>query len=60
MMAEALRLCAERWPESAVDLSAQAHLASFYARHGFTSVSDAYLEDDIAHVDMRRDAPAAA
>jgi len=60
LMAEALRLCAERWPASAVELSAQAHLASFYGRHGFTSVSDAYLEDDIAHVDMRRAAPVAA
>lgn len=58
MMAEALRLCAERWPEAAIDLSAQAHLETFYARHGFVTISDAYLEDGIPHLDMRR-APAA-
>ncbi len=55
MMAEALRLCAERWPEAAIDLSAQAHLETFYRRHGFVTISGAYLEDGIPHLDMRRE-----
>jgi ElaA protein len=38
-------------------LSAQAHLTDFYARFGFTVAGPGYLEDDIPHVPMRRDAP---
>ena len=56
LMAEVLRLCAERFPGAAIDLSAQAHLEVFYRRHGFLPVSDIYLEDDIPHLDMRRQA----
>ena len=56
MMVEALRFCAERFAGHAIDLSAQAHLTGFYARHGFTPVSEPYLEDGIPHLDMRRPA----
>ncbi|WP_244492658.1 GNAT family N-acetyltransferase [Aureimonas sp. AU22] len=58
LMGEALRLCSECWPEAAIDLSAQAHLETFYRGHGFVTISGAYLEDGIPHLDMRR-APAA-
>lgn len=37
-------------------LSAQAHLADFYARFGFTVAGPGFLEDDIPHVPMTRDA----
>lgn len=56
MMGEAMALCARRFPGAPVDLSAQEHLVSFYARHGFSPVSPSYLEDGIPHVDMRRPA----
>ncbi len=56
MMIEALRYCGERFVGRAIDLSAQAHLTGFYARHGFTPVSECYLEDGIPHLDMRRPA----
>lgn len=36
-------------------LSAQTHLTAFYAGHGFSPVSETYLEDGIPHVDMLRD-----
>ncbi|HLW62251.1 MAG TPA: GNAT family N-acetyltransferase [Flavobacterium sp.] len=39
---------------SEITLSAQAHLQFFYNKHGFVTVSDAYLEDDIPHVEMQR------
>lgn len=39
-------------------LDAQAHLARWYARFGFTEASDVYSEDGIPHVTMLR--PAAA
>lgn len=59
LMVEGVRFCRETYPGHPIDLSAQAHLVRFYERHGFTCVSDAYLEDDIPHVDMRRPADTA-
>jgi len=35
-------------------LGAQAHLADFYAAHGFVVASPVYDEDGIPHVTMRR------
>jgi ElaA protein len=56
LMAEGLRRCAAAWPGRAIRLSAQAHLRRFYGRHGFRAVSDEFLEDGIAHVQMQRSA----
>ena len=36
-------------------LAAQAHLADFYGRHGFTADGPEYLEDGIPHLPMRRE-----
>ncbi|WP_250006128.1 GNAT family N-acetyltransferase [Actinoplanes sp. M2I2] len=38
-------------------LEAQAHLAGFYARFGYTRTGPEYLEDGIPHIPMRREAP---
>ena len=57
LMAEALRRCEETWPGAANRIGAQAHLQGFYGRHGYRTVSEVYLEDDIPHVDMERPAP---
>lgn len=47
--------CAElAFPGVAIRISAQAHLAAFYAEAGFVSVGVPYLEDDIAHIEMLR------
>jgi len=35
-----------------IKISAQAHLESFYSRHGFVATGDAYLEDGIPHLSM--------
>ncbi|WP_185985420.1 GNAT family N-acetyltransferase [Aureimonas mangrovi] len=56
MMEAAVARCTELHPGEAIVLSAQAHLQNFYAAHGFIPASGAYLEDGIAHVDMRRPA----
>lgn len=56
LMREALKACAERFPEAPVFLSAQAHLQRFYDSFGFKPVSEEYLEDGIPHVDMVKDA----
>jgi ElaA protein len=57
LVRQALAHSAERWPQRAIRISAQAHLQPFYRRHGFRTVSEEYLDDGIAHVDMRRSEP---
>nr|WP_310615604.1 GNAT family N-acetyltransferase [Pantoea cypripedii] len=54
LMIQALQACQQHWPQHPQFLSAQAHLQSFYGRHGFVAVSDVYLEDDIPHIDMQK------
>jgi ElaA protein len=47
-----LAVIARTWPNTDVTISAQTYLDSFYKSHGFVPVSDPYLEDGIAHIDM--------
>ncbi|MGF1721571.1 GNAT family N-acetyltransferase [Vibrio kyushuensis] len=49
----ALANCQTLWPGQSITIGAQEHLANFYASHGFTKISEMYLEDDIPHIDMR-------
>ena len=52
LMERALASCAEHWPGTGVDLSAQAHLVEFYASLGFVVTGEVYDEDGIPHKDM--------
>jgi ElaA protein len=54
LVREGLAQCERCWHGQPISISAQAHLQRFYARHGFQTVSDEYLDDGIPHVDMRR------
>jgi ElaA protein len=56
LIAEALRRCDATFPGRRNRIGAQAHLQAFYGRHGYESVGDIYLEDDIPHIDMERPA----
>ncbi|EKO3441741.1 GNAT family N-acetyltransferase [Vibrio fluvialis] len=56
LIREALEQCQSLWPNQAIEIGAQEHLSEFYARHGFVRTSSTYLEDGIAHVDMKRGA----
>lgn len=56
LMEHALQTIAQRWPGLPVYLSAQAHLQAYYGRYGFAPVTEVYLEDDIPHIGMRRNA----
>jgi ElaA protein len=47
-----LAACSELFPNNKLKISAQEHLEAFYNQHGFTRVSDMYLEDDIPHIAM--------
>ncbi|MCG9558249.1 MULTISPECIES: GNAT family N-acetyltransferase [Vibrio] len=53
LLKEALTSCEVFWPGTTIDIGAQQHLESFYKSHGFKTISEMYLEDDIPHVDMR-------
>jgi len=40
------------WPEHAIRIGAQSHLAAFYSSLGFVADGEPYLEDGIEHVHM--------
>lgn len=44
------------FPGRGIRISAQAHLARFYAGYGFSTVGNEYLEDGIPHIEMHRPA----
>ena len=47
-MQESLKL----YPNQNIKISAQEHLRKYYEKHGFSQVSETYLEDDIPHIAM--------
>jgi ElaA protein len=59
LLAEGVAGCVAAWPGQGIRISAQAHLQRFYGRHGFQTIGEPYLEDNIPHVQMWR-APAFA
>ncbi|NTW88890.1 MAG: GNAT family N-acetyltransferase [Desulfobulbaceae bacterium] len=44
------------FPAVGIRMSAQAYLRDFYESFGFRVVSDEYMEDDIPHIEMLREA----
>ncbi len=55
LVVQGLKHAGENWPDVPVYLSAQAHLQGYYRKHGFEVVGEAYLEDGIPHIGMRRE-----
>jgi ElaA protein len=54
LIREALARMQACWGEQPIQISAQAHLADFYAQHGFVVQGDVYDEDGIPHIAMLR------
>ncbi|MET4693413.1 GNAT family N-acetyltransferase [Endozoicomonas lisbonensis] len=54
LLAEAVRLSEETFPDSDIYLSAQAHLQSYYGGCGFVASGELYDEDGIPHIAMFR------
>lgn len=54
LMREAIAAVEKRHPGEPIAISAQSHLQKFYGSLGFEVISEEYLEDGIAHVDMLR------
>ncbi|MGX7195884.1 GNAT family N-acetyltransferase [Enterococcus olivae] len=45
----------EEYPGQTIEIGAQAHLQNFYGQFGFQTCSEEYLEDDIPHIDMKKE-----
>ncbi len=54
LMEEGIARSTRTWPGKPIRIAAQQRLEAFYASLGFRTVTDPYLEDGIAHVDMVR------
>ncbi|TWX63719.1 GNAT family N-acetyltransferase [Colwellia demingiae] len=54
LMTEGITRCQQHFPNENIKISAQQHLKAYYQQHGFTQVSEMYLEDDIPHIAMIR------
>ncbi|MDG2129679.1 MAG: GNAT family N-acetyltransferase [Fuerstiella sp.] len=52
LMRQSMDFCRDRFPGTAIRLSAQTHLQPFYAAHGFMTVTPEHLIDGISHVEM--------
>ena len=52
LMHQCLHQLLSIWPKSAIRISAQQYLASFYTNFGFQQTSEVYLEDGIPHIEM--------
>lgn len=54
LMREAIAGIRENFGEESITISAQQYLQKFYESQGFAQTSDMYLEDDIPHIEMKR------
>lgn len=54
LMQQAVQAVQEYFGEKQITISAQLYLKKFYESHGFTQTSEMYLEDDIPHIEMKR------
>ncbi|WP_418497784.1 GNAT family N-acetyltransferase [Flagellimonas sp.] len=52
IMEASLSTIEERFPDTAIEISAQSYLIKFYTELGFERLGDEYLEDGIPHVRM--------
>ncbi|WP_269241013.1 GNAT family N-acetyltransferase [Flavobacterium limnophilum] len=55
LMREAIAGIKNHFGESKITIGAQLYLKKFYESHGFVQTSEMYLEDDIPHIEMKRE-----
>jgi ElaA protein len=55
LMREAISGIKNHFSESKITIGAQLYLKKFYESHGFVQTSEMYLEDDIPHIEMKRE-----
>lgn len=54
LMKEAIEAIKTEFNETNITISAQLYLKKFYESQGFNQTSETYLEDDIPHIEMKR------
>lgn len=54
LMEHSVKAVEDLYKTGNITISAQAHLQRFYNKHGFETVSEEYMEDNIPHVEMTR------
>jgi ElaA protein len=54
LMQVSIEAIKEKFNEIKITISAQEYLKNFYESHGFIQTSEMYLEDDIPHIQMKR------
>jgi ElaA protein len=55
-MRQAMAGIATYFHSTRITISAQLYLQKFYESHGFVTIGETYLEDDIPHIEMLCDA----
>lgn len=55
LMREAIAGIQLHFGESKITIGAQLYLKKFYESHGFVQTSEMYLEDDIPHIEMKKE-----
>jgi ElaA protein len=55
LMREAIEAVNSHFDQRNITISAQLYLKKFYESHGFIQTSEMYLEDDIPHIEMRKE-----
>ena len=54
LMREAIAGIKVHFATTKITISAQLYLQKFYESHGFVTISEVYLEDDIPHIQMKK------
>lgn len=54
-MEAAIEACHSYFGKAPILLESQCAVSDFYAKHGFTVISEMFLENEIPHVLMRRE-----
>lgn len=55
MMQQAIAAIESYFSQTKITISAQLYLKKFYESHNFIQTSEMYLEDDIEHIEMKRE-----
>ena len=55
LMREAIKAIEAHFAATKITISAQLYLKKFYESHGFIQTSEMYLEDDIPHIEMKKE-----
>jgi ElaA protein len=55
LIREAIEGVYSHFNETEITISAQLYLKKFYESHGFMQTSEMYLEDDIPHIEMKKE-----